>query len=51
LMGSPYMVTTRDGKETWIWSYSDAFSGAKSVSFQFVDGLVVSVPTIPDSFK
>lgn len=52
LMGKPYMVTSRDGKEIWIWSYANGMTGgAQSISFIFKDGKVESVPAIPESFK
>lgn len=51
IMGQPYLV--RSGQEgiTWVWSYADAFAGAKSVSVVFRDGKVVEAPPIPASFK
>ena len=52
LMGKPYMVTSRDGKEIWVWSYANGMTGGhQSISFIFKDGKVESGPAIPDSFK
>lgn len=51
IMGSPYLVKSESGKLTWVWSYADAFAGAKSVSVVFVDGKVAEPPPIPASFK
>ncbi|WP_306522153.1 outer membrane protein assembly factor BamE [Rheinheimera sp.] len=52
LMGSPYLVTTKGEEQIWVWSYANGMSGAsKSISFVMKDGKVISVPTIPDSFK
>jgi outer membrane protein assembly factor BamE (lipoprotein component of BamABCDE complex) len=50
-MGAPYMVTARGADQVWVYSYADAFSGAKSVSFVMQNGKVIGVPTIPESFK
>lgn len=51
IMGRPYRVTARDGKEIWIWSYANGLTGAhQSISFVFTNGIVESVPTIPASF-
>jgi len=50
-MGAPYMVSTRGADQIWIYSYADAFSGTKSVSFVMQNGKVIGVPTIPQSFK
>lgn len=50
-MGAPYMVSTRGADQIWIYSYADAFSGTKSVSFITRNGKVIDVPTIPASFK
>lgn len=51
LMGKPYLVTTRGNQEIWVYSFANAFGGAKEVSYVFVDGKVTQVPTIPASFK
>ena len=52
LMGPPYMVSSRDGKEIWIWSYANGMTGGhQSISFVFKDGKIESVPVIPDSFR
>lgn len=51
LMGDPYLVKSQNGAITWVWSYADAFAGAKSVSVVFVDGKVAEPPPIPTSFK
>lgn len=51
LMGAPYLVRSQHGGITWVWSYADAFAGAKSVSVVFVDGKVAEPPPIPTSFK
>ena len=51
-MGKPYLVKVAEDIETWVWSYSNTLSGVtRSVSLSFQDGVVVKVPTIPDSFK
>lgn len=51
LMGRPYMVSSSNGQQVWIWSHASVFSQAKSVSMIFRNGKVVSVPDIPTSFK
>jgi len=52
LMGPPYMVSSRDGKEIWIWSYANGMTGGhQSISFVFKDDKIESVPKIPDSFR
>lgn len=52
LLGKPYLVTSRGQDEIWVWSHANGLTGgAKSVSFVIREGKVVSVPTIPDSFK
>lgn len=51
IMGAPYLVTSRKDGIVWVWSYADAFAGAKSVSVVFVDGKVVEPPPIPASFR
>lgn len=51
IMGAPYLVRSQNGGVTWVWSYADAFAGAKSVSIVFVDGKVAEPPPIPTSFK
>lgn len=51
LMGSPYMVTAKGEEQIWVWSYSNLMTGNRVVSFTMKDGKVLSVPTIPESFK
>jgi outer membrane protein assembly factor BamE (lipoprotein component of BamABCDE complex) len=52
LMGAPYMVSSRDGGQRWIWTYVNGFTGASStMTVDWKDGKVVSVPSIPASFK
>lgn len=51
MMGRPHTVVSRGDEQMWVWSYANAFGGAKSVSFKVKDGVVVEVPTIPASFK
>lgn len=51
IMGKPFMVTTRGDKVIWVWSHANAFSGAKSVSFVFKDGVVDNVPNLPKTFE
>lgn len=51
MMGRPHTVVSRGDEQMWVWSYANAFGGAKAVSFKIKDGVVVEVPTIPASFK
>ena len=52
LMGTPYMVSSRDGTQRWIWTYVNGFSGAMStMTVDWKDGRVASVPSIPASFQ
>ncbi len=51
LMGSPYMVKSTPESTVWIWSYSDGFSGIRTVSISIKDGKVVKAPSIPSSFN
>lgn len=52
IMGPPYSVASRADGQMWIWSHANGMTGASRViSFRFVDGKVVEVPTIPTSFK
>lgn len=51
IMGPPFLVKSQHGGVTWVWSYADAFSGAKTVSAVFQDGKVTDPPPIPESFK
>ncbi|WP_136477286.1 outer membrane protein assembly factor BamE [Pseudomonas sp. DG56-2] len=50
IMGNPYMVTSREEGQMWIYSHATAFSGAKTVSFETKDGKVTKVPYIPKDF-
>ncbi|ORL69491.1 hypothetical protein B7H19_11235 [Pseudomonas putida] len=50
IMGNPYMVTSREEGQMWIYSHATAFSGAKTVSFETKDGKVTKVPYIPKEF-
>lgn len=50
IMGNPYSVVSKPDSQMWVWTSANAFSGAKSVSFEFKDGLVSTVPSIPKSF-
>jgi len=52
LMGRPYSVVSKGEEQIWIWSQANGLTGSsQSVSFIMRDRKVVSVPTIPDSFK
>lgn len=52
LMGSPYMVSSRDSGQRWIWTYVNGWTGAVStMTVDWKEGKVVSVPAIPSSFK
>lgn len=51
IMGQPYLVQSKQSGIIWVWSYADAFAGAKSVSVVFVDGRVAEPPPIPASFR
>jgi len=51
IMGAPYLVKSQAEGITWVWSYADAFAGAKAVSVVFHDGKVAKPPPIPESFK
>lgn len=50
IMGNPYMVTSREEGQMWIYSHATAFGGAKTVSFVTKDGKVTQVPYIPKDF-
>jgi len=51
IMGSPYSVTTRAGAEIWIWSRANGLTGSsRAVSFTLRNGVVETVPVIPESF-
>lgn len=50
IMGNPYMVTSREEGQMWIYSHATAFSGAKTVSFETKGGKVTKVPYIPKEF-
>lgn len=50
IMGNPYMVTSREEGQMWIYSHATAFSGAKTVSFETKDGKVTKVPYIPKDY-
>ncbi|KJH75328.1 outer membrane protein assembly factor BamE domain-containing protein [Pseudomonas sp. ES3-33] len=50
IMGNPYSVVSKPDSQMWVWSHATAFGGAKSVSFEFKDGKVATLPTIPKSF-
>ena len=50
IMGNPYMVTSREDGQMWVYSHATAFSGAKSVSFETKDGKVIKVPYIPKDY-
>jgi hypothetical protein len=52
LMGRPYSVTSKGEEQIWVWSHANALSGrSQAVSFIFRGRKVISVPTIPESFK
>ncbi len=52
LLGPPYSVTSRGDTQIWVWSYANGLTGAhQSVAFPMQGGKVVSVPTIPASFR
>lgn len=50
IMGNPYMVTSREEGQMWLYTHATAFGGAKSVSFEMKDGKVAKVPHIPKDF-
>ena len=50
IMGNPYMVTSREEGQMWVYTHATAFGGAKSVSFETKDGKVTKVPYIPKDF-
>lgn len=50
IMGNPYMVTSKEDGQMWIYSHATAFGGAKTVSFVTKDGKVTQVPYIPKDF-
>lgn len=51
-LGKPYMVTSRGDSQIWVWSQANGFTGSsQAVTFIFRDGKVVTVPTIPASFR
>ncbi|WP_312387678.1 outer membrane protein assembly factor BamE [Pseudomonas sp.] len=50
IMGNPYMVTSREEGQMWVYTHATAFGGAKSVSFEMRDGKVFKVPVIPKEF-
>lgn len=47
LMGDPCAVSSGNGMQRWVWSYSSAFSGLRVVSITIKDGKVVEAPNIP----
>lgn len=51
LMGSPFMVKSTPEGNVWIWSYSDGFTGIRTVSISIKDGKVTKAPSIPSSFN
>lgn len=52
LMGKPYSVVARPDQQIWVWSQANGMTGShQSVSIGFRDGKVITVPTIPDSFR
>lgn len=44
-------MVAKGDQVVWVWGYADAFTGSKSVSFVLKDGVVVSVPNLPTTFK
>ncbi len=50
IMGNPYMVTSKEEGQLWVYTHATAFGGAKSVSFEMKDGKVYKVPYIPKDF-
>lgn len=50
IMGNPYMVTSGEEGQMWIYTHATAFGGAKTVSFVTKDGKVSKVPYIPKDF-
>jgi outer membrane protein assembly factor BamE (lipoprotein component of BamABCDE complex) len=50
IMGNPYMVTSKEDGQMWVYSHATAFGGAKTVSFVTKDGKVTKVPYIPKDF-
>lgn len=52
IMGKPYSVISRPDGQVWVWSYANGMSGrSRAVSFILKDGVVVKIPSIPESFK
>ncbi|RYF76819.1 MAG: outer membrane protein assembly factor BamE [Comamonadaceae bacterium] len=53
LMGAPYSVrSVNDGTQTWVWSFANGMTGSsRVVSAVFRDGKVITVPSVPASFR
>lgn len=52
IMGRPYSIVSNGEAQTWVWSRANGFTGtSRAVSFILKDGVVNSVPTIPESFE
>lgn len=51
LLGKPNMTTSTPNGLIYVWSFANGFTGtARSVSVIMKDGVVVSAPSIPDSY-
>lgn len=42
---------SRDVEQKLVWSYANAFGGAKAVVFKIKDAVVLETPTIPATFR
>lgn len=52
IMGSPYSVISRPNGQLWVWSHANMlFGGTRAISYLIRDGVVVQVPSIPQTFK
>ena len=51
ILGAPTAVVARGDQVVWVWSYADAFTGSRSVSFVLKDGVVATVPNLPATYK
>ena len=51
LLGKPIMTTSKPNGLFFVWSFANGFTGsARCVSVIMKDGVVVSAPSIPDSY-
>jgi len=52
IMGAPYSVTSTGGKMIYVWSSANGFTGSvKTLAVVFVDGKVITAPTVPEEYK